>query len=90
LTDAGYAFAMMLQTGNFWVRAGVALMLALGVAACGVKSQPVRPDGATYPKQYPTPLPPLKTVPTDKQKSQAPGYDPDSLYQYPNQPPNTP
>jgi len=81
---------MIHQTGNFWVRAGVVLVLVLGVAACGVKSQPTHPDEVIYPKQYPTPLPPLKAVTTDKQKPQAPGYDPDSLYQYPNQPPNTP
>jgi hypothetical protein len=78
---------MMPRTGKIWIRTGLALSLALSVGACGVKSQPSRPDGSSYPKHYPTPLPELETVPKKQGQPQAPGYDPDGFYQYPNQPP---
>ncbi len=32
---------------------------SLAVSACGVKSSPQRPEGATYSQQYPEALPPL-------------------------------
>jgi len=33
----------------------VVLCVAVGVAACGKKTQPTPPDGSTYPRQYPKP-----------------------------------
>jgi len=62
-------------------------MLALGVSACGVKSQPTAPEGGTYPRAYPTALPPLKEGAEENKGPRTPGYNPDNFYQYPNQPP---
>jgi uncharacterized lipoprotein len=62
-----------------------------GLAGCGVKSQPKHPDGSDFPRQYPTALPPLTTVPEKQNGAQkqtgTPVSDPDSFYQYPNTPP---
>ncbi len=32
-----------------------AVVVTVGLGACGVKSVPHRPEGATYPRQYPAP-----------------------------------
>ncbi len=78
---------MTQPNGNVWNKTGLALVLALSIAGCGVKSQPTAPEGGTYPRQYPTALPALETVPEEKKGQQVPGYNPDNFYQYPNQPP---
>ncbi len=40
------------------IRSILVLALVIGVAACGRKSMPERPDDAVYPRDYPyTPLP---------------------------------
>lgn len=57
-----------------------------GIAACGVKSRPAAPEGATYPRHYPAGLPPL-AAPGQTEQRQAPVRDPDGFYQYPNVPP---
>jgi hypothetical protein len=31
------------------------LCLVFGMSACGKKSRPIPPDGATYPREYPKP-----------------------------------
>lgn len=64
-------------------------VVALGMAGCGVKSAPAHPKGSNYPRQYPEPMPPVRvTAQPDKAKPETqPGYNPDSFYQYPNQPP---
>jgi len=53
----------MMHIDRKWQRRLGALVFAalagLTVAACGVKSSPKQPDGATYPRQYPRPLPAL-------------------------------
>ena len=69
-------------------RIGIAavLVLSAGVAACGVKSAPRSPDGATHPRPYPKPLPPLATEPREPERRTGPGAPPDSFYQYPNLP----
>ncbi len=45
---------MKLYAKNLGISA-MALCLALGLAACGKKTQPTPPDGSTYPRQYPKP-----------------------------------
>ncbi|NQW01373.1 MAG: hypothetical protein HQ483_16840 [Rhodospirillales bacterium] len=66
------------------------VVVGLVVSACGVKSSPQAPDDATYPRQYPTPLPPLVVKPQKAGPAEqtAPVVsDPNSFWQYPNTPP---
>ncbi len=61
----------------------VALMVA-SLSACGVKSSPLQPEGATYSQQYPAALPPMKaTQPVAKSPQQrplAPAVQPGAVY----------
>jgi predicted small lipoprotein YifL len=66
------------------------VILVGSLAACGVKSSPRHPGGSTFPRQYPTALPPSDVVPVNRQRQSDAGIlpaDPDSFYQYPNTPP---
>jgi len=65
--------------------AAVALAMVLGLAACGVKSSPRHPEGATFPREYPPPDD-GKAAPADKAKEG--GVSPLGFpYEYPNRPP---
>ena len=74
------------------VRIGLVVMVAAGLAACGVKSSPSHPSDRTYPREYPEPLPPIKVKPQPEKtnSTQAPVFNPGSFYQYPNQLPGRP
>lgn len=62
-------------------------VLAGLLAACGVKSQPVTPEGSTFPAQYPVPLPPLEAK-SPKAGGGALRDDlPEGYWEYPNLPP---
>ena len=66
------------------------------VSGCGVKSSPDYPEGATHPRQYPEPLPPIKVAPDAERRkpattygasgnqTPAPAAAPSGIYQYPN------
>ncbi|HEX9702954.1 MAG TPA: hypothetical protein VGA19_08885 [Rhodospirillales bacterium] len=61
------------------------LAAALALAACGIKSQPETPPGATYPKEYPAPEKQSKTPAGEKDSQVSPQGFP---YEYPNRPPS--
>lgn len=72
------------------VKGIMGLFVVLAVSACGVKSSPIAPVGATYPVQYPAPLPKLQVkdvVPAAARASAPVVSDPKSFWQYPNTPP---
>lgn len=83
--------ADVLKIGGRLASAGLVLGVALGVlSGCGVKSAPEYPAGATYPRDYPVPLPAVEAQPNaDERKpgGATGGNTPDGFYQYPNQPP---
>jgi hypothetical protein len=68
------------------VSAAVMLAVALGLAACGVKSAPKHPEGSTYPREYPA-SGDAKAVPEDKAKQDG-GPPLGTQYDYPNRPPS--
>lgn len=63
----------------------VALALALGLSACGVKSVPKHPEGSTYPQQYPASGNPKAASEEKSKQGGAPATVPQ--YDYPNRPP---
>ena len=75
----------LIQLMKSSVLTATSIALAVGLSACGVKSSPSQPDGATYPRQYPAALPPLQVNPRAEKGKPKPA--PGGIYQYPNQPP---
>ncbi|WP_096702638.1 lipoprotein [Magnetospirillum sp. 15-1] len=52
------------------IRSILVLALVIGVAACGRKGMPERPDDAVYPRDYPyTPLPSETKAKTQPERS---------------------
>jgi len=88
-----------LNTLSLMARLIVITATGLTLAACGVKSSPTQPDGATYPRQYPAALPALPAY-TGKDEERPAGSGAgdrtgqsagqtapaSSIYQYPNPP----
>ncbi len=58
----------------------VIVAASVAVSACGVKSVPQQRPDATYSKQYPEALPPLKVTPPAEEPTPAPTYRPDAAY----------
>ena len=72
--------------GSASMTVAAVLAVALGLAACGVKSSPQYPEGSTYPREYPAPGD-GKSTPADKAREG--GVSPLGFpYEYPNRPPS--
>jgi len=84
------------QAGRLALAALVAAGMGGLVSGCGVKSSPDYPEGATHPRKYPQPLPPIKVEPQAERRKPATTYGaagnqtpapapaPSGIYQYPN------
>jgi hypothetical protein len=75
---------------SFLIKLVFIIIAGISGAACGVKSMPSSPDGATYPAQYPLTFAPIKATPMvlKQNNPSAPAVqDPNSFWQYPNTPP---
>jgi hypothetical protein len=63
------------------------IVAVISLSACGVKSSVNSPEGATYPAQYPPPLPPIEATPRGSKQNNLlvpEVQDPNSFWQYPN------
>ncbi|MFQ5763936.1 MAG: hypothetical protein ACE5GT_03320 [Rhodospirillales bacterium] len=73
------------------ITALTAAAVVLPLAACGVKSSPEFPPGASYPRQYPAPGPAAEPKTESKTKPKtgtAPALPTRFPYDYPNRPPS--
>jgi len=90
--------ALRQRAGRLALAALVAAGLGGPLSGCGVKSSPDYPEGATHPRRYPEPLPPLVEAPDAERRKPAPVYGAagdqprapapapvsGGIYQYPN------
>lgn len=73
------------RIGGSAAAVAAAAMLALALAACGVKSSPQHPEGAGYPRQYPATG---ESTPGPGEKAKEGQISPLGFpYEYPNRPP---